>query len=95
VPNSLTDFRWDHDPLVYHGCGLTGYMGLDPHTVMQMSILPARSLPGSRSPYPMTMPQATWYYLKAPTKDVPGVESAISSTTVEVQGQLALLQDRE
>ena len=51
-----TDFRWDHDPLVYHTCGLTGYTGLDPHTVMQMSILPAsRTQIGPRGLYKGTL----------------------------------------
>lgn len=36
-----TDFAWEHDPHVYHNCGLTGYTGVDPHAVMQLSILPA------------------------------------------------------
>lgn len=49
IPN---EFTWDHDPLVYHECGLTGYTGVDPHSVMQCSVLPAvRSHIGWRGLY--------------------------------------------
>jgi len=37
-------FTWDHDPLVYHECGLTGYTGVDPDTIVQMSVLPAKRI---------------------------------------------------
>lgn len=35
------EFVWDHDPLAYHGCGLTGYTGLNAHSILQLSVLPA------------------------------------------------------
>jgi hypothetical protein len=34
-------FTWDHDPQYYHHCGLTGYTGTNPHSIMQMSRFPA------------------------------------------------------
>ncbi len=36
--------KWDHDPLVYHDCGLTGYTGTDPDKVMAVSMMPAKRI---------------------------------------------------
>lgn len=45
-------FVWDHDPLAYHQCGLTGYTGVNAHSVAQLSVLPAtRTQIGRRGLY--------------------------------------------
>ena len=47
-------FRWQHDAYNnnYNGCGLTGYTGLDYHTIAQLSVMPAwRSQVGNRGFY--------------------------------------------
>lgn len=54
--DSTSDFHWDHDPLLYHKCGLTGYTGLDPHTILQTSVLPASRIQiGPRGLYKGTL----------------------------------------
>jgi hypothetical protein len=47
-------FQWEHDAYNnnYNGCGLTGYTGLDYHTISQLSVMPAwRAQVGRRGFY--------------------------------------------
>ena len=73
-------FQWQHDAYNnnYNGCGLTGYTGLDYHTIARLSVMPAwRAQVGNRGFYKAglcVLPNGT--LLASPVDDLaPRVES--------------------